>query len=57
MEAAAARRPGAPPPGTTGAPAGRARHGRRFSVSEKKAILEHAEAHGVSAAAAQFYFP
>jgi transposase len=37
-----------------GAGARRARHGRRFSVAEKKAILEHAEAHGVSAAAAQF---
>jgi len=43
--------PGAPQPG---AGARRARHGRRFSVAEKKAILEHAEAHGVSAAAAQF---
>jgi putative transposase len=42
---------GAPEPG---AGARRARHGRRFSVAEKKAILEHAAAHGVSAAAAQF---
>ncbi len=49
-----AARLGAPQPA---AGARRARHGRRFSVAEKKAILEHAEAHGVSAAAAQFYFP
>ena len=38
---------------TVGAAARRARHGRRFSVAEKKAILEHAAAHGVTAAAEQ----
>ena len=44
------------PPGAPkgGAAARRARHGRRFSVAEKKAILEHAAEHGVTAAAEQF---
>ena len=51
-----AARPSEPQPGRELESAGarRARHGRRFSVAEKKAILDHAEAHGVSAAAAQF---
>ncbi len=53
---ATAARPSAPQSGRELVSAGarRARHGRRFSVAEKKAILDHAEAHGVSAAAAQF---